>query len=324
MNGHGDDSLWDPQAAQGADPAAAELAALERALAPLRWSGAPAPERVLAVAPRRGPGRWWWLAAAAAALLLAWLAVGTWSVDGDPLRPGDAGRSFVAEAGPLPIALGALATVTLAEGGELELLHWRDDEARFRLLRGRIQADVAEPPMVPAGFFAVEVPVELPGGGRGAVTIVDRGCRFEVSADRAGQVAVTVQQGTVSVAIGRREAWLPAGSATRVVDGFVETPLFADASRDLQQMVRIYDKQLRGGGAADERRKLADKLSYMARTPHDALPLWHLLADDDAFVRKIVTEGLYRLAGAPDGSPMLERVYRADEWLPLLRAGAWR
>ncbi|MCB9877349.1 MAG: hypothetical protein H6835_07080 [Planctomycetes bacterium] len=330
MNERDADSLWDTDYLWDPDylwdttaPVEPDVAALERALAPLRWSGSSAPEHVLtARASGARPWRWFAAAAAAAALLLAWGAAAWWR--GSELRPGDAGRHFVAGQQALHLAMGELATVTLSVGGELELVHWRDDELRLRLRRGRLQADIAEPPAVVAGFFVVEVPIGSANGERAAVDIVDRGCRFEVDVERVGEVAVTVQEGAVSVAVGSREAWVPAGAGARVVDGFVGTPLFADASGDVRQLVRLYDKSVRGGSSAEERRKLAQKLAMLSRAPHDALPLWHLLLDDDAFVRKIVTEALYRLAGAPDGSAVLERVYRADEWLPLLRGGVWR
>src|SRR5690606_13175390 len=99
--------------------------------------------------------------------------------------------------------------VTLSPGGELELVHWRDDEARWRLHRGGLLADVASPPAVAAWPFVVEVGGGDSGDARAAVTSVDRSGRFEVIADRADEVAVSVQRGTVTVAAGAREVWLP-------------------------------------------------------------------------------------------------------------------
>jgi len=312
--------LLDPGAPEGD----ADVQALERALSPLRRRGGPAPERVLAAPLASRPSasaRWRWplaglVAAAACWWLLLWLGAGDGAMRGGSLREGAASRTFVAAKQPLVVPLGERASVTLQPGSELEFVHWRADEARLRLRRGALLAEVQPPPAVAPAWFVVETP-------RGVV--VDRGCRFEltVRGQRAkAESVVRVLEGAVTFGDGGREVFVPAGATARLTPDGVGTPTFVDAPRDLKQLARMYDEALRERDR-DRRAEVARKLAFTCNQPPDTLALWHLTSDDDYEVRKIATDALFQIVGAPDGARDLLRVYTADEWLPHLRVTAW-
>ena len=126
------DHLFDPDAA-----ADAEVASLERALAPLRWRACDAPAWVLDGSARPGPasrGRrhvlLLGLVAALVAVMLSW-----WLADSGP-RPGSPAQRLAAVDGALQ--LGEQVRLSFAPEAELEFVRWQArGELRLRLLRGR-------------------------------------------------------------------------------------------------------------------------------------------------------------------------------------------
>jgi hypothetical protein len=297
-----DDYLFDP-----AEPPDPEIAALERALAPLRrrevrWREAPPP-------PARR--RWPWFAAIAAAALLAAVVVWWARGDADALRRGAPVRTFVAK-GEQRIQLGDLAEITLRPGSELTFEHWREDQALFTLARGGLQARVEPPPKVPPQFFVVATPL-----GR----VVDQGCRFTLDLVADGTALLAVHDGAVTFTVGERTAWVPGGASTRVDAAGPSVPLFDDANAELKKAVRLYEETL--AKADVEARGGAIKHVLAAcRAPRDTLVLWHLLRDPEPMYREVVERHLLDTVGAPPFG--VQDSYDPEEWLAFLRQKAWR
>ncbi len=300
-----DDYLLDPKAP--VDPA---IAALENALRPLAWNGAPMRDTRPSVAARRRV--WPWLLAAT--LLVGGLAFVFLDRDRG-LRPFAEARTFVAVDVPVRIPLSDLAEVTLRPGGRLEFLHWRKDELLFALGRGSIEARVAPPPKVAAGFFRVETKLGL---------VIDQGCRFvlEVRDDR--RTKVTVTEGAVTFEGRDRTVFVPAGASAEVDDGGVTTPVFAGAGGDLAKAVRQFDILRWKGASLDARGESVKTLLGFARAPQDSLVLWHMLRDPEPFVREVAEQRLLELVGPPDGGASKRSTFDPEEWLAHLRIGAWR
>jgi len=300
-----DDYLLDPKAP--VDPA---IAALENALRPVAWSGAPMRAmRPPVAAPRRV---WPWLLAGA--LLVGALAPLFFDRERG-LRPFAEARSFVAVDAPVRIPVSDLAEVTLRPGTRLDFLHWRKDELLFALSRGSIEARVAPPPKVAAGFFRVETKLGM---------VVDQGCRFvlEVRDDRS--TTVTVTEGAIAFDGRDRSVFVPAGASADVDDGGVTTPVFADADRDLVKAVREFDILRQRGGSLDARGESVKMVLGAVRTARDSLVLWHMLRDSEPFVREVAEHRLLELVGPPDGGATKRSTFDPEEWLAHLRIGAWR
>ena len=303
-----DDYLLDPKATP--DP---EVQALERALAPLRWREVPLQEAE-PLRPMKTPRRLWpWLLAAA---LLA-VAVALVATMGDRgLHPDAAARSFVAKASELRIPLGELAEITLRPGSELRFVHWRaNKEALFELTRGSLEAKVAAPPVVPAGFFCVDTP-------RGRV--IDQGCRYELEMRDDGEVHVRVTEGGVTFEAAQRRAFVPAGAEVDVTAAGPQIPLFTDVKPGLMKAVREYEAVLAGKSTFDLRGMSVKLVLAAAQSPRDSLALWHMLSDPDPELRKAVEGHLFELVGSPDGGKTKEQSFDPAEWLPYLRLSAWQ
>ncbi|MFN3241359.1 MAG: FecR domain-containing protein [Planctomycetota bacterium] len=298
-----DDYLHDPSA-----PPDPEIVALERALRPLRHASAPS-ERVLDAAPVRSPRRWpWLLVAAAAALLLSW-----WLVDDAPICEGAPSCRIVAGKEPRTVVVDDRISIELAAGSELTFVHWRRDELRFRLQRGGMVAKVAPPPAVPPRFFVVDTP---------GATVVDQGCRYELHVGADGGQRVYVTEGAVTFGDRDREVFVPAGAIARLDADGLGTPMFLDASMQLQKLFDRFDELRHAKVAAEERVALVRKIGAVCMRPQDTLPVWHLLAEPDPDLHKAATEILFALAGSPDGGPI--GMFSAAQWLEHLRVAAWQ
>lgn len=297
-----DEYLHDPSATP--DP---EIVALERALQPLRHQASPS-GRVLDshAAPKR---RWPWLLVAAASALLTGLLV----VDDNPIREGAPSCRIVAEKEACTVRVDDRIAIELEPDSELTFVHWREDELRFRLQRGSMRAAVAPPPQVPARFFVVDTP---------GATVVDQGCRFELRVGADGGQRVYVTEGAVTFADPDREVFVPAGAIARLGAGGVGTPMFLDATMELQKLFEAFDELRAGKSGVDERVSLVRKIGSICMRPQDTLPVWHLLSEPDPEVHKAATEILFNLAGAPGGSPI--GMFPAEEWLAHLRVAAWQ
>lgn len=293
-----------------------EIAALERLLAPLRHDGRALPARLPAtVRPdrRRMPP---WLAAAALALLGA---LALWWLRGEaPFAPGEAPRTIVAGDAVRRVALGEVAALDLAAGGELRFESWRDDAIRVQLARG-----------------AVEVRVAAAGKGTPAVRVATRAgevepdgpdaCAFRLTLASGGQQGtLAVQEGVARFAAPKRTALVPAGASVRFTEDGPGYPVYDDCSAVLRQVVRFAEEaaEKRGPGADEG---LAKKFVDVCRTPHDTLVLWHLLAEGDIARSAGVEQRLLELAGPPEPVGKTKQPsWSADAWLVHLRATAWR
>lgn len=304
MNEH-DDYLLDPR--QAPDP---EVQALERALAPFVWKGAPRredPRRLLRM--RRHVV---WLVAAA--LLLTTLAQ-LFSGRGAELQPGAAPRTFVAKAADLRIPLGDLVEITLRPGSELRFVHWRPEQMLFDLRQGGLEARVAPPPAVQPRFFAMDTPL-----GR----LVDEGCRYELVLQSENRAHVHVTEGAVTFAAGERTVYVPAGAATNIGPSGAWTPLFLDADPELRKAVREFDDVRDRKSDLAEREMTLKMVLAAARKPRDTLVTWHVLRDPEPTFRQAAEAHLLDLVGAPDGGKTKRDSFDPEEWLAFLRIGAWQ
>ncbi|MCR9244745.1 MAG: hypothetical protein NXI31_06920 [bacterium] len=303
-----DKYLWDRQGK--ADPTVAKL---EELLAGFAHRGAePDFGELTKNGSQHEPGRfvrrWPWLLAAAASLALgAWLL---WPAAG--LAPGDPARTFVAAKSPVVVQLGELAHVTLAPGSELQFEHWRSDEALFSLRRGALTAKVAPPPAVAPGFFLVDTPL-----GR----VTDKGCEYELRIASDGTHHITVTEGAVTFTFGNREVFVPAGASTHVTASGPSLPMFGDATAELRKAATLFDRT--DPDRAGRREKAAFAIGEACRDPRDSLVLWHLLLDDDQFVRGRAEMALLELVGAPIESPSKVAAFDPETWLAWLRLEFW-
>lgn len=301
-----DDYLLDPKAAP--DPA---VQALERALSPLAWQPVPMRETPAPVRARPRPV-WPWLLAA---VLCIGAGVFLFASVGDVLQPASPARVFVAKTATLRIPLGDLAEITLRPGSELEFAHWRADEVLFALRRGSLEARVAPPPKVQAGFFRMDTP-----HGR----LIDQGCRYELVLHDEGRAHVLVTEGAVTFTAGERTVFVPAGAFTDVTPAGAQTPMFAAAAADLREAVRAFDAALAKQASLDERRVTLKQVLAAARLPRDSLVLWHLLRDPEPEFRTVAEAHLLDLTGSPDGGQTKRGSFDPEEWLPYLRLSAWQ
>lgn len=307
-----DDYLWD-----GSGPPDPEIARLEALLRPFEHQGRPLLETP-PQSPRTTTKRGWPLLAigiAAAAGLVLWALFGGHDRAGTPLAPGAPERTFVAEAEPLPVGLGAIAKLMLAPGSSLRFSHWRGDEVLFQLERGRVRAEVAPPPAVQPGFFRI---------GTKAGLVIDQGCAFELAIDTSGVATVLVTEGAVTFEQDGRSVFVPAGATTSASEFGLGTPCFLLASADLREAVAYFDNA-RSKSAAALRRKGLEAIAAACRERRDSLVCWHLLRDDDPVVRATAAKVLLDLCGPPEpvGKENTSE-WTPEQWLPFLRISAWQ
>jgi hypothetical protein len=321
VTGH-DDFLWD-----GSGAPDAEVEALAKLLRPLGHDGRPlrpalqheggAPTetptgapRAAAPSPRTAPAWPWRLAAAALVFAVPALVL---LRGGGELRPGTAGRTFVAADRPREIALGTLAQITLDPGSRLRFVHWQQGkEALFALEQGGLSARIVQG--VPARFFVMDTPHH----GR----VVDLGCRYTLKLRDDGAAYVHVTEGAVEFVFPQRTVFVPAGASTTVTkERGPSTPLFDDAPDPLRKAAAIYDEALASGNA-DQRAKAVEELASatVCSTARDALALWHVLdGDKDLGCRDDAERGLYRIVGAPNGEDSKAQTWDKAIWLAWLR-----
>lgn len=304
-----DDYLW-----QRDGEVDATVQQLERLLEVLAHDGRELPLDALPAQRRPSPwrrrGPWFALAAAAAAVLV-WAFVAR----DRGLQPGADARTFVATAAPLVVPLGAVGDITLQPGSELRFEHWQTEQVLFRLERGTMLARVAPPPAVQPDFFLVDTAL-----GR----VTDKGCRYELRVGDDGTNHIHVTEGWVTFAFAQRTVYVPAGAITEVTaKGGPRTPVFLDATIDLQKAVRMFD-ELAAAGSADVRRKAAAMVEQACREPRDSLVLFHLLLDDAPEIREQAEAALVDLVGPPLPGPSKESHWDIETWLAFLRLGPWQ
>jgi len=257
--GH-DDYLWDRSG-----PVDADVAELERLLAPQRWrERARAPERVRgggtaarSRAARRRHSRRWRTAFAVAAVLallaiggqawwqhrLDWPAQQPWEIAraagdvridgrvidaGARLAPGD-----LLETGDGHVRLRAarIGEVVVGEGSRFRIVRTGGGRHRTELRQGRLWARIWAPP----GAFAVATP---------AGDVFDLGCEFVVDARADGSGALAVRSGWVQIDNGWREVLVPQGARVEFgAGGRPGTPYDLGANRDFRAALRTLDAQ---------------------------------------------------------------------------------
>jgi hypothetical protein len=252
----GEDWLWDGQGEP--DP---DVAALEKALRPMRYEGEP-PKL-----PSRGAGlraRRWVVASigalAAAAALLFWLRPSGWAVEvveGSPCADCrfQQGEWLETDEGTtLDVEVADLGVMRVAPGTRIRLQHDDEAEKRLELAIGRIDVSVVAPPRL--------LVVGTPAGDA-----VDLGCAYTlvVAPDGSTRIAVTV--GRVALeGQGRTSIVIHDTVAGMRHDAGPGLPIRVDASPALVAAVGQYDR-----GERTEATILAE-----AR-PVDTITLWHLL-----------------------------------------------
>ena len=303
-----DDYLWDRSGQ--AEPTTREI---EQLFAPLAHRDRELPLEALPAQRRNTPPRRWRNPLLALAATLAMAAAALWWSQLPTLRPGAAARDFVAANEPMRLELGTLAELTLAPGSRLQFLHWRPDEALFRLEHGKLTARVAPPPAVQAGFFQVDTSL-----GR----VIDQGCKYELSVNE-NDTYVFVTEGAVTFAFPQRTVFVPAGASTNVTSRGPSTPVFLTSSPELRKAVRYFD-DLSAKGDHTMRTPGAAAIVKACREPSDSLPLWHLLRDEDPALRELAEQALIELVGPPeDAGKIKDETWDPEVWLAFLRLRAW-
>ncbi len=257
-----EDYLWD-----SSGPPDPEIARLEQALAPFRYSGRPP-------APMHRPYAWWRWIAAAAALIAGVIAIRAlaprpeptaWQVDraAGPARVGrkDAAASMRVDRGDvLRTGAGAQLELLADTVGRVELGPQSELRASsgkgLSLARGTLHAFIWAPPRE----FVVETP---------SSSTVDLGCEYTLDVDSAGNGIVRVSLGWVAFQFHDRESFIPAGAqcATHKASG-PGIPFYEDAPQPLRTSLERFEH---GDSAA-----LSGILA--AARPQDGLTLWHLMS----------------------------------------------
>lgn len=315
-----DDPLWNPGL-----PADAELARLQRLLAPY---GAPAtaqvmPQRVLP--PRRTHRRWRHVAFAAAASLaillsgahyyrLAWTADAHWTVTQlsagarakTSLAPGERVVTHAGETVRIDVA--RIGNITLSPRSRLRLVETAGGRHSVALDQGHLRARIWAPP----GYFRV---------GTGAAEVVDLGCDFEVWQAREGTGRVRVRSGWVSYRVGAEDILVTEGYVLEFADGVAHTPMRNDAPAALVDAVRALEARLRLEGAEDGDTidQAAHRVAVAARDA-DAFTLLSLLTRWPPLARTAVYARLASAIDQPAGNATHRRAWAAgdrqamDQW----------
>jgi len=299
-----EDYLWDRTGTPDAD-----VASLERALAPLRYQDdrlRPLPAR--AATATRWSVRQLAIGAMQAAATLALVAYAGWFaasgdgndaawrvsvLGGDPTvndvaiegatawRVGDLletdGRSVA------QIDVGEIGNVEVGPNSRVRLVRARVTQHRMALDEGRIRAVIWAPP----GLFVVDTP---------SAVAVDLGCAYSLEVDAEGAGLLRVEHGWVGFRHGGRESFIPEGAmcATRRGHG-PGTPYYEDAPAELIAALVPLDF----GEPGPREMALTHVLS--AARPRDAFTLWHLLTRTNRAERVRVFNRLSALAPPPQG-----------------------
>lgn len=284
--GRDDDYLWDRSGAVDA-----EVAALERLLAPQGWRATePAPRRRTGTThapPVRRHARW--RIAFATAAVLALLAIGLrgwyvqrlqwpaqqpWrmtAVEGEVRLDGRVVDAPVALApgvvldtgdGRVRLRAARIGEVVVGEGSSFRIVETRSGRHRTQLREGSLWARVWAPP----GAFGVATP---------AGDVLDLGCEFTMRAHADGSGTLTVRSGWVQVDNGWREVLVPQGARVEfAAGGRPGTPHDLGASAAFLAALRELDATADGDLAVDG--DVVRRLVAAAR-PQDAISLLSLL-----------------------------------------------
>ena len=277
-----DDYLWDRSG-----PADADVAELERRLAPQAWRPRPRKRPDTPAASRRPRRRWRPAFAAAAVFALIALGLPAWYAhrlqwpDAQPWRitategtvtvagAAVAADGLLAPGHALETGEGASARLQVARIGELvlganshfALVETGDGRHRGRLQRGRLWARIWAPP----GTFGVATP---------ASDVFDLGCEFLLQAHADGSGSLTVRSGWVQVENAWREVLVPEGARVEFgVRGEPGIPYDLGASPAFVAALR----ELHAQGRRAEPDGAAARALVAASRPQDAISLLYLL-----------------------------------------------
>ncbi|WP_411833967.1 hypothetical protein [Pseudoxanthomonas mexicana] len=280
-----DDYLWDRSG-----PVDEEIAALERALAPLSLRAMPpraTAGRAWTAEPRRPRRRLRRALAALAAALLLGLGIGGWHQhrlawpEAQPWRISQV-RGQVNLDGQARPALSALrpgAVLETAEGASVRMRAARIGEvvvgerSRFRIVRtasGRHRTELQQGSLwarvwAPPGAFGVATPMG---------EVYDLGCEFVLRAGTDGSGSLSVRSGWVQLDNGWQEVLVPQGARVEIhAGGRPGTPYDLRSSAAFRAALHRIDAADAAIAADDPRVR---ELVAAAR-PHDALSLLSLL-----------------------------------------------
>lgn len=283
--GH-DDYLWDRSG-----PVDAEVAELERLLAPQGWrdrSPRARRARVERIAPARSHrARRWRIAFASAALLAAfaiglrgwyahrlqWPAQQPWriaAVEGEARVDGrgiDASSRLAPGAlletgdGRVRLRVARIGEMVVGEGSRFRVVETRGGRHRMQLQHGSLWARVWAPP----GAFGVAAPMG---------EVLDMGCEFTLHANADGSGALAVRSGWVQVDNGWREVLVPQGARVEfAAQGRPGTPYDEGAGDAFVAALHALDAQ----DLAAEPDAAAVRALLAASRPQDAISLLSLL-----------------------------------------------
>lgn len=285
-----DSYLWDR-----AGPPDAEVERLERLLAPLRcprstprlamrsrWWTRTRPIGLAAAIVLAAVGAWTWSYATAPRVRVTRLA-GTARIGGDAMGAAQrAGADQWIEtdaAGAVRLSLEQIGALDVGAQSRIALRGRTDDEWRFELARGSVDAHVQAPPR--------QLVLVTPAG-----VLTDLGCRFHVSVADDGTTTVDVAEGQVEFAHAGRIAFIP--DAWRCVARPSSGP-DAPTARDAPAAFVAALQRLRFDVVDVD--ALHEVLA--AAGPGDALTLWHVLRWTPAEARERVYRRMLELIEPP-------------------------
>ncbi len=312
------DYLWDP----GAEPDA-DVAAIERQLAELRYDAASRPLTVPnAVRPRAWRRTLVPLAVAATLLVaaggahwqwrLTWPEGRAWTLRSQSFDgPLEVGRGLTIPAGEHAVAnIARIGTMRLDGGSAFELRQTRGTRHRLRMTGGSMHVRVWAPPS--------SVVVETPAG-----EVIDMGCEFVLTVT-GSTTAVRVLSGWVQIENGIDEVRIPAGASTEMTA--TDAPgvaVFDDAAAGFREAVRRVERT--------QEAEAVGEMLRLART-RDVFTLL-ILADHHPAVAAPIFERASALS-PPPADVTIDRILRGDryalwDWqnslpLPPLKSGWWR
>ena len=185
------------------------------------------------------------------------------------------------------IRMGDIGRVRLGPGTRVRLERSSPIGHRMELLEGTIDAVTVAPPRL----FVVETR---------AARAVDLGCAYTMEADSTGAGLLHVTLGLVSVELGGRTSYVPAGMMSAMRPGLpAGTPYSDDVRSEVREAIALLDTMPRSGGA--DARAAALGVVLDAARPRDVATLWHLLPRTEGAERARVLRRLLELTPLPDG-----------------------
>ena len=187
------------------------------------------------------------------------------------------------------IRMGDIGRVRLGPGTRVRLERSSPIGHRMELLEGSIDAVTVAPPRL----FVVETR---------AARAVDLGCAYTMAVDSTGAGTMHVTLGLVSVELGGRTSYVPAGMMSAMRPGRpAGTPFADDATAEVRDAIALLDTLPRAAGVGDDARDAALARVLAAARPKDVATLWHLVQRTEGAERALVLRRLLDLTPLPDG-----------------------